>query len=112
MVSVGLKVVLIVCSDRAMQEALRMVVEEAGCRSLMAATVAVAQQHLERATPILILVDPACGAEACDALTAPCPIMEFPIRTSSTGVRRIARKGDAATKWLSQVVASHCEAKS
>ena len=104
------KLVLVVCSDHAMQASLRSVVEEAGCRAALAASVAAAQRELDRIVPVLILIDPLCGSEV-PALVADCAVVEFPVRTSSTGVRRIAKRHDAGVKWLKELVASHCALK-
>jgi hypothetical protein len=105
------KVILVLCADRTIQTSLRKVVEEAGCRASVCETVATAQRTLERTTAVLILSDPLLAAAAKVALAASCPIVEFSVRTSSTGVRRMAKRNDASVKWLTGLVESHCVTK-
>jgi hypothetical protein len=104
------KVILVISSDRGMQASLGAIVEEAGCRALFAASVLVAQRKLVRAMPVLILTDPLCAGDV-GALSPPCPVVEFPVRTSSTGVRRIAKRKDATVKWLTELIAEKCAAQ-
>lgn len=91
-------VVLVICADRAMQEALREIVTAAGCRMLAVASVAAAERRLQRQHAALVLVDPLFGDAAAAALGV--GVVEIPVRTSATGVRRIARQNRGAVRWL------------
>src|SRR4051812_17190551 len=104
----GLKVVLLICGDRAMQEVLRVIVASAGCRMVAAGSVAAAERRLERQRPVLILVDPLIGAPAAACLGHDGHVVEVPVRTSSSGVRRIAKHNDGAVRWLKDLVATRC----
>ena len=101
-------VILVLCADRTIQASLRKVVEGAGCRASVCETIATAQRALARTTPVLILSDPLLSADAKAMLTASCAVVEFTVRTSSTGVRRMAKRNDASVKWLTELVESHC----
>jgi hypothetical protein len=101
------KVVLVVSANRTMQASLRTVVEEAGCRAIFSATIAAAQRRLAAEPVALILADPLLAAEL-PALAGVCPVVTFPVRTSSTGVRRMAKRNEAGVKWLTELVSRHC----
>ena len=60
-----------------------------------------------RGRPVVVLVDPLL-AEACQALASLCPLVTIPLRVSSTGVRRMAKRNEAAVRWLTAVVAQYC----
>lgn len=104
------KTVLILCGDRAMQEALRRIVEAAGCHPLLAGTIELALQKRAEQPPVLMLVDPLLVAQCSSAFAndAGIPIVPVPVRTSSTGVRRIAKRNDAAVRWLHGLVSQRC----
>ena len=110
MADVVSKTILILCSDRAMQEALRRIVEAAGCHPLLAGTIDLAKSKRVEQSPVLMLVDPLLVAECTAAFStdAGVPIVPVPVRTSSTGVRRIAKRNDAAVRWLSSLVNERC----
>lgn len=111
MASAEPKLVLVLCADRTMQASLRTIVEEAGCRAAFSATVAAAQRRPDRATVVLVLCDPLLADEGKAALASACPVVTFPVRTSSTGVRRMAKRNDAAARWLAELVATRCSAE-
>jgi hypothetical protein len=102
------KVILVICSDRTIQASLRTVIEDAGCQAAFSADVGAGRRQLARTTPILILTDPLLALEVMAALAGSCPVVEFPVRTSSTGVSRMAKRNDAGVKWLSELIESHC----
>ena len=108
MVETASKIVLVVCGDRAIQEAIRRIVEAAGCHPSLLATVdAAVKRKSEQPTAVLVLVDPLLMAESAQAFgpTNGCPLVAVPVRTSSTGVRRIAKRSDAAVRWLRGLIA-------
>jgi hypothetical protein len=109
MIDVSPKAVLVVCSDRAMQEALRRIVAAAGCHPLLAGTVDIARRLRAEQIPVLVLADPQLAVECSSVLgDGVCPIVAVPVRTSSTGVRRLAKRSDAAVRWLTGLVADRC----
>jgi len=107
------RVVLVLAADAAMQDSVRRIVDEAGCRPIIASTPEKAKRHLDTAPtqPVLILVDPACPSEVLAQLGPQCPIVEIPVRTSATGVRRVAKRGAAATRWLMDLIADRCSSQ-
>jgi hypothetical protein len=109
MLDTTLRAVLVICGDRAMQEALRRIITAAGCHPLLAGNVELALQMRAERTPVLVLVDPQLAVPCASALgEGVCPIVLVPVRTSSSGVRRIAKRSDAAVRWLSGLVAERC----
>ena len=101
------KLVLVVCGDRAIQDSVRRIVEAAGCRAALVTGCEAATHELERAAAVVTLVDPLL-AEACRPLASVCPLVIIPLRVSSTGVRRMARRNESAVRWLTALVAQHC----
>jgi hypothetical protein len=106
------KVVIVVCGDRAIQEAIRRIVEAAGCQPSLTATVdaALKRRTEQGGAAVLVLVDPLLLAESTAAMgtNGGCPVVAVPVRTSSTGVRRIAKRSDAAVRWLRSLIAERC----
>lgn len=98
--------VLVVCGDRAMQESLRDIVVDAGCRMIAVCDVAAAAERLTRVRVVLALVDPLLVA-ACTSLAAHCHVVAIPVRTSSNGVRRISKRAESA-RWLREIVTQRC----
>ena len=101
------KVVLVVCPDRTIQDAVRRVVEACGCRAVVTAAVEAAVAEVDGARPVVALVDPRLGG-ACAVLQARCTVAEIPLRVSSTGVRRMAKRNESAVRWLTALMASRC----
>ncbi len=102
MVDDTLQLLLVVCRDRAMQEALRDSAARAGWRTLAATSIAAAEPMLARQRPALILVDPALGDAS--ALARHAPVEPIPVRTSSSGVRRLAKHSEGAGEWLRSLI--------
>ncbi len=107
------RIVIVVCGDRAIQEAIRRIVEAAGCQPSLTATVDAAVQRKSEQPAVLVLVDPLLLAESTVAFgsngsNGSCPVVAVPVRTSSTGVRRIAKRSDAAVRWLRGLIAERC----
>jgi hypothetical protein len=103
-------VILVITSDVVMQESVRLIVEAAGCHALGVPSIALAQERLRSVEPVLILIDPLWQADAVSQLGPEPPVVEIPVRTSSSGVRRVAKKGAAATRWLQALISERCSA--
>lgn len=104
------RVILVVVADAAMQDSVRVIIEAAGCTPLVVPTIAHAKKSLCSTKPVLILIDPVWRDGAASQLGAEPPIVEIPVRTSSTGVRRVAKRGAPATRWLQNLIAKRCSA--
>lgn len=103
-------VILVIASDVVMQESVRLIVEAAGCKALVVPSIALAQERLRAAEPVLILIDPLWQDDAVTQLGPEPPVVEIPVRTSSSGVRRVAKKGAPATRWLQALINERCSA--
>ncbi|HEY2744003.1 MAG TPA: hypothetical protein VGL86_05255 [Polyangia bacterium] len=76
----------------------------------LTATVDAAVKRKAEQPAVLVLVDPLLLAESTAAFAGngACPVVAVPVRTSSTGVRRIAKRSDAAVRWLRGLIADRC----
>ena len=104
------KIILVVAADATMQESVRLIIEAAGCTTLVAPSIAHAKKSLRSTKPVLVLIDPVWREDAESQLGSMVPIVEIPVRTSSTGVRRVAKRGTAATRWLQDLITQRCSA--
>lgn len=111
MAATTLKVVVVVVVDQALWESVDALVRSAGCKAVHATTVEQAGKLLVRTRPVLMLFDPGFEAELGALGTDGCPATAIPVRVSSTGVRRFAKRSGDAVRWLKQLVAQQCSTK-
>jgi hypothetical protein len=104
-----LDVVLVICGDEAIQGSLRALIADAGCRSVVCSSAAEAGRRVEHLRPVLVLFDPILQAECEAAVAGLCTLVAIPVRTSSTGVRRFAKRTTVAVRWLRDLVTQHCQ---
>lgn len=104
------KVVLIISSDRGLSQAVDRVVARARCRGVAVRDCAAAERALEQILPVVILVDPLRHDELTARVRAVCAVVAIPVRTSGSGVRRLAKASTEAVRWLTDLVAERCAA--
>jgi hypothetical protein len=102
------KVVLIISSDRGLCDSVDKVVARAKCRAVAVRDSAAAERAIERVRPVLILVDPVRRDELPSQLRAMCTVAELPVRSSGSGVRRLAKPSSEAVRWLTGLIAERC----
>lgn len=105
-----LKAVLVITRDRVINGALRAIIAAAGCEAVVLSSVAAAVRWLARWSPLLILIDPELTAAAENELAAPLRVVEIPLRTSASGVRRLAKRHHEAIGWLVDLIHAECSA--
>lgn len=106
------RVVLVISADRGLRESLEKVVARAKCRAVAVHDCAAADRIIVHDPPVLILIDPTQRQSLSASARAVCVVVEIPVRTSQTGVRRLARPGSEAVRWLTGLVAQRCAASS
>jgi hypothetical protein len=102
------KVVLIISTDRGLTESVDKIVARAKCRAVAVRDCTAAERAIERVRPVLILLDPLRPDEPSARLRGMCIVVEIPVRTSSSGIRRLAKPGTEAVRWLTDLVADRC----
>src|SRR5262249_51014572 len=102
------KVVLIISSDRGLSESVDKIVARANCRAVAVRDCAAAERAIEHVQPVLILIDPRRHDELTARVRGLCIVVEIPVRTSGSGVRRLAKPGTEAVRWLTDLVANRC----
>jgi hypothetical protein len=104
------KVVLIVSSDHGLSDAVDKMVARAKCRAVAVRDGVAAGRAVEQVRPVLILVDPLRRDELPARVRASCAVVAIPVRTSGSGVRRLAKASSEAVRWLTDLVAERCAA--
>ena len=104
------KVVLVICSDIGLRDSVDKVVARAKCRAVAVPDCSVAERAIETHRPVLILIDPLRHDTLTARLRSLCVVVDIPIRTSASGVRRLAKPHTEAVRWLTDLVAERCAA--
>ena len=102
------RVVLVLSSDRGLCASVDKLVARARCRAVAVPDCAAAERSIERVRPVLVLVDPLRRDALSARVRARCAVAEIPIRTSGSGVRRLAKPTTGAVRWLTGLVAERC----
>lgn len=104
------RVVLIISSDRGLRDAVDKRVTRARCRAVAVRDGAAAEQAFDQHRPALILVDPLQHDELSTRLRSLCVVVAIPVRTSGSGIRRLAKPNTEAIRWLTELVVERCAA--